>query len=90
MIAHLFTEEELNTVRGNTLHSRNPDELQNAIDVLYRSHKAALQRLATHAIDLDNAEKALAWKGISLADNESVATGIEKLWATMTDSKDEA
>jgi hypothetical protein len=88
MNAYLFTDEELAAVRGEATHSHNPDELKNIIDVLYRSHKKALQRLQAYAIDKDDAEKALTWKGIPLADNESVASGIEKLYAKLTSQTD--
>lgn len=43
------------------------------------------QRLQTYAIDIDNAEKALSMKGVPLGKGESIATGIEKLYAKLTD-----
>lgn len=42
------------------------------------------QRLVAYAIDKHDAELALGWKGIPLAEGDSVATGIERLYEKLS------
>lgn len=42
-------------------------------------------RLQTLAIDIDNAIKALNWKGIGVEEGESIAAGIERLYDKLTE-----
>lgn len=45
---------------------------------------ALKNRLQTYAIEIDDANKALGWKGIPRPDDESVAHGIERLYDKLT------
>lgn len=72
--------EAWETVRGKTLDG-DPisDRLYTLLETIFADVD---RRLHTYAIDIDNAEKALACKGIALAKGESVAVGIERLYAS--------
>lgn len=52
-------------------------------DLLQAIFAPADKLLQAYAVDAEDARKALGWKGIALADGESVALGIERLYAQM-------